>query len=196
MTPATAEDAYSMLLEAVAIDDPVIFCEHKYLYYHCKAEALPTEAMPVGKARIARAGRDLTIVAYSAMVQDSLAAADELAGEGVGDRSGGLAFHQTAGHRYGGGVGGAHGTLVVRRRGLAVGRGDGGGHCAGRDGRFRPAGRAAATAQFQGHPDSLPSQFVDRASADGAEHRRRRAQSVANVKTTKKTKNGVMAVLE
>src|SRR5215510_6652224 len=36
MTPATVEDAYSMLLEAVAIDDPVIFCEHKYLYYHLK----------------------------------------------------------------------------------------------------------------------------------------------------------------
>src|ERR1044072_3334641 len=62
MTPATVEDAYSMLLEAVAIDDPVIFCEHKYLYYHLKAEALPTEALPVGKARIARVGSDLTIV--------------------------------------------------------------------------------------------------------------------------------------
>src|SRR5436305_4028643 len=83
MTPATVEGAYSMLLEAVAIDDPVIFCEHKYLYYHLKAEALPTEAMPVGKARIARAGRDLTIVAYSAMVHEALAVADELAGEGT-----------------------------------------------------------------------------------------------------------------
>ena len=70
-----------MLLEAVAIDDPVIFCEHKRLYYHLKAPALPTEAMPVGKARIARAGRDLTIVAYSAMVHDALAAAEEIAGE-------------------------------------------------------------------------------------------------------------------
>ena len=79
MTPATVEDAYSMLLEAVAIDDPVIFCEHKYLYYHLKAEKLPTEAMPVGKARIARAGRDMTIVAYSAMVHEALAVADELA---------------------------------------------------------------------------------------------------------------------
>lgn len=82
MTPATVEDAYSMLLEAVAIDDPVIFCEHKYLYYHLKAEALPTAAMPVGKARVARAGRDATIVTYSAMVHESLAAADELASEG------------------------------------------------------------------------------------------------------------------
>lgn len=83
MTPATVEDAYSMLLEAVALDDPVIFCEHKLLYYHLKAESLPTEAAPVGKARIARAGRDLTIVAYSAMVHEALAAAEEMALEGV-----------------------------------------------------------------------------------------------------------------
>ena len=82
MTPATVEDAYSMLLEAVAIDDPVIFCEHKYLYYHLKAEKLPTEAMPVGKARIARPGRDMTIVAYSAMVHEALAVAEEISLEG------------------------------------------------------------------------------------------------------------------
>src|SRR5205085_1165358 len=83
MTPATVEDAYSMLLEAVAIDDPVIFCEHKYLYYHLKAEKLPTEAMPTGKARIARPGRDMTIVAYSAMVHEALAVAEELVTEGT-----------------------------------------------------------------------------------------------------------------
>ena len=83
MTPATVEDAYSMLLEAVAIDDPVIFCEHKYLYYHLKADKLPSEAMPVGKARLAREGRDLTIVAYSAMVHEALAVAEELATEGT-----------------------------------------------------------------------------------------------------------------
>jgi pyruvate dehydrogenase E1 component beta subunit/2-oxoisovalerate dehydrogenase E1 component beta subunit len=82
LTPATVEDAYSMLLEAVAIDDPVIFCEHKYLYYHLKAQSLPNEALPVGKARISRAGRDATVVTYSAMVHESLAAADELATEG------------------------------------------------------------------------------------------------------------------
>jgi len=82
MTPATVEDAYSMLLEAVALDDPVIFCEHKLLYYHLKAEALPTEALPTGKARLAREGRDMTIVTYSAMVHEALAVAEELAGEG------------------------------------------------------------------------------------------------------------------
>jgi pyruvate dehydrogenase E1 component beta subunit/2-oxoisovalerate dehydrogenase E1 component beta subunit len=83
MTPATVEDAYSMLLEAVAIDDPVIFCEHKYLYYHLKAESLPTEALPTGKARIARPGRDMTIVAYSAMLHEALAVATDLATEGT-----------------------------------------------------------------------------------------------------------------
>lgn len=83
MTPATVEDAYSMLLEAVAIDDPVIFCEHKFLYNHLKAEKLPTEAMPTGKARIALPGRDMTIVTYSAMVHEALAVAHELATEGI-----------------------------------------------------------------------------------------------------------------
>jgi pyruvate dehydrogenase E1 component beta subunit/2-oxoisovalerate dehydrogenase E1 component beta subunit len=82
MTPATVEDAYAMLLEAVAIDDPVLFCEHKYLYYHLKADSLPAEALPTGKARVARQGRDATIVTYSAMVHEALACADELASEG------------------------------------------------------------------------------------------------------------------
>ena len=83
MTPGTVEDAYSMLLEAVAIDDPVIFCEHKLLYYHLKADRLPTEALPCGKARIAREGRDLTIVTYSAMVHEALVVAEEFATEGT-----------------------------------------------------------------------------------------------------------------
>src|SRR3989454_11574959 len=81
MTPATVEDAYSMLLEAVALDDPVVFCEHKYLYYHLKAEQLPTEAVPTGKARIARPGRDMTLVAYSAMVHEALVVAGEFGSE-------------------------------------------------------------------------------------------------------------------
>jgi len=81
MTPATVEDAYSLLLEAVQIDDPVLFCEHKYLYYHLKAEALPTEALPAGKARIARPGRDATIVTHGAMLHEALAAAEELASD-------------------------------------------------------------------------------------------------------------------
>ena len=83
MTPATVEDAYTMLIDAVAIDDPVIYCEHKYLYYHLKADALPKEALPVGRARIVRPGRDVTIVTNSAMVHEALAVAQQLKGEGI-----------------------------------------------------------------------------------------------------------------
>jgi acetoin:2,6-dichlorophenolindophenol oxidoreductase subunit beta len=82
MTPATVEDAYTMLIEAVAIDDPVIFCEHKYLYYHLKADKLPESGLPAGRARVARAGRDLTIVTYSAVLHECLAVAEQLAREG------------------------------------------------------------------------------------------------------------------
>ncbi len=82
MTPATVEDAYTMLIDAVSIDDPVVYCEHKYLYYHLKAEALPNDKWPIGKARIVRPGRDLTIVSYSAMVHEALAVANELHADG------------------------------------------------------------------------------------------------------------------
>jgi len=82
MTPATVEDAYTMLLEAIALDDPVIFCEHKFLYYHLKAEGLPESALPFNKAKIARPGRDATVVAYGAMLHEALAAAAELLEDG------------------------------------------------------------------------------------------------------------------
>ncbi|MBP7949068.1 MAG: alpha-ketoacid dehydrogenase subunit beta [Verrucomicrobiales bacterium] len=82
LTPATVGDAYSMLLEAVALDDPVIFCEHKFLYYHLKADELPAENLPIGKARIARSGKHVTVVTFSAMLHESLRAADDLARDG------------------------------------------------------------------------------------------------------------------
>jgi acetoin:2,6-dichlorophenolindophenol oxidoreductase subunit beta len=82
LTPATVGDAYSMLLEAIKLDDPVIFCEHKFLYYHLKADELPTESLPIGKARIARSGKHVTLVTYSAMLHESLRAAEELAKDG------------------------------------------------------------------------------------------------------------------
>ena len=79
LTPSTVEDAYSMLLEAIEINDPVIYCEHKFLYYHLKAESITQKNLPVGMARIAKPGRHATVVAYSAMVHESLKAARELA---------------------------------------------------------------------------------------------------------------------
>jgi pyruvate dehydrogenase E1 component beta subunit/2-oxoisovalerate dehydrogenase E1 component beta subunit len=82
MTPATVGDAYWMLLDSVAMDDPVVFCEHKFLYYHLKAEGFGERDLPIGKARIARPGRDATVVTYSAMVHEAIRAADELQQEG------------------------------------------------------------------------------------------------------------------
>ena len=121
--------------------------------------------MPAGKARIARAGRDLTIVAYSAMVQDSLAAAEELAGEGAEIEVVDLRSIKPLDTDTVVASVARTGRLLVRGRSLAVGRGDGGSHCAGGDGRFRVAGRAAATAQCQRHADSVSSQSVGGASA-------------------------------
>jgi acetoin:2,6-dichlorophenolindophenol oxidoreductase subunit beta len=83
MTPATVDDAYTMLLEAIEIDDPVIYCEHKFLYNRLKVDSLTEARLPSHKARVARTGRDLTIVAYSAMVHESLAAADQLQRENI-----------------------------------------------------------------------------------------------------------------
>lgn len=82
LTPATVEDAYWMLLDSVELNDPVIFCEHKFLYYHLKAESLGEKDLPIGRARIARPGRDATVVAYSAMVHDAIRAAEELQQDG------------------------------------------------------------------------------------------------------------------
>lgn len=82
LLPATVEDAYCMLREAIALDDPVIFCEHKLLYYHLKADALPEKTLPIGRARIVLPGLHATVVAASAMVHESLKAAHELAAEG------------------------------------------------------------------------------------------------------------------
>ncbi len=82
MTPATVEDAYSMLLEAIYTDDPVIFCEHKYLYYHLKADSLPKQSLPAESARITRSGRHATVITYSAMIHEALLAADSLHDDG------------------------------------------------------------------------------------------------------------------
>ncbi len=82
MTPATVEDAYWMLLDSVDLNDPVIFCEHKFLYYHLKADSCGDRDLPIGRARIARPGRDATVVTYSAMVHEAIRAADELQQDG------------------------------------------------------------------------------------------------------------------
>jgi len=80
--PATAYDAKGLIKSAVRDNDPVLFFEHKGLYRKIK-EDLPKEeyTVPIGKARVARQGRDLSIITYGAMVWTALEAADKLAAE-------------------------------------------------------------------------------------------------------------------
>jgi len=78
-TPATVADAYYMLKQAVQIPDPVVFLEHKYLYRWLKADTwVEADPLPIGRARIVRPGRHATVVTYSAMVPETLKAAEEL----------------------------------------------------------------------------------------------------------------------
>ena len=82
--PATAYDAKGLIKSAVRDNDPVIFFEHKGLYRRIK-EDLPAGdyTVPIGKAKVVREGRHLTIVTYGAMLWTALEAADELAREGA-----------------------------------------------------------------------------------------------------------------
>jgi 2-oxoisovalerate dehydrogenase E1 component beta subunit len=77
--PATARDAKGLIKAAIRDEDPVLFFEHKYLYRRVK-EDLPDGDLltPIGPARLARQGRDLTIVTWSAMVWKALEAAEHL----------------------------------------------------------------------------------------------------------------------
>lgn len=77
--PATPEDAKGMIVAAIRDPNPVLFFEHKNLYRRIKGE-VPDELyeIPLGKARVARAGSDVTIVTWSAMVHTAMDAAKEL----------------------------------------------------------------------------------------------------------------------
>jgi pyruvate dehydrogenase E1 component beta subunit len=81
--PSTAADAAGLLRAAIAEPNPVVFVENKTLYF--RREAVPNGApeVPLGRARIARRGRDVTVVAVSRLVPEALAAAEELAEEGI-----------------------------------------------------------------------------------------------------------------
>jgi pyruvate/2-oxoglutarate/acetoin dehydrogenase E1 component len=79
--PSTPSDAKSLLKQAIRDDNPVLFLEHKRLL-GLKGE-IEEDPLPFGKARVARSGSDLTIVSVMKGVHDSLAAAEELAGEGI-----------------------------------------------------------------------------------------------------------------
>ena len=80
--PGTPQDNHGLLASALACGDPVVYLEHKELW-SLRGEVDRGLDVPLGRARIARAGRDLTLVTWSRTLQESLKAADELAREGV-----------------------------------------------------------------------------------------------------------------
>ncbi|MBK1830797.1 alpha-ketoacid dehydrogenase subunit beta [Verrucomicrobiaceae bacterium R5-34] len=82
VTPATVADAYSMLIDSIKMDDPVMFCEHKFLYRWLKSNDFEGDHLPIGKARVTRAGKHATVVTYSAMVHEAVRAAEMLQAEG------------------------------------------------------------------------------------------------------------------
>ena len=77
--PSTARDAKGLIKSAVRADDPVLYLEHKWLYRRIK-ESLPEGEVltPIGEARLAREGRDVSIITYGATVWKSLEAAEQL----------------------------------------------------------------------------------------------------------------------
>jgi pyruvate/2-oxoglutarate/acetoin dehydrogenase E1 component len=82
VTPATAADAKGLLISAIRDPNPVCYLEHKGLYRHVKGEVPAGEhTVPIGKARIAREGTELTVVAYGSSVHLAMQAAEELGEE-------------------------------------------------------------------------------------------------------------------
>ncbi|MGY6549128.1 MAG: alpha-ketoacid dehydrogenase subunit beta [Roseinatronobacter sp.] len=81
--PGTVSDAYHLLRAALRQPDPVVFIEHKGLYTLKGTLDVDAPDAPWGQAVSRRAGRDLTIISYSRMLQESLAAAQTLAAHGI-----------------------------------------------------------------------------------------------------------------
>lgn len=80
LTPSNPADAYGLLRAALEQDDPVVICEPKSLYGG-PAAAVDRAAVPIGRARVARSGRDLTLVSWGAAVPRAIEAAELAASE-------------------------------------------------------------------------------------------------------------------
>ena len=84
ISPYDAADAKGLLKAAIRCEDPVVFLENELMYGRSfEVPAVDDYVLPIGKARIVREGRDVTIVSYSIGVGFALEAAEKLAGQGI-----------------------------------------------------------------------------------------------------------------
>jgi len=84
VAPSTAQDAKGLLSAAIRDPNPVVYLEHKHLYRRVKGDVPEGRyEVPLGKARVAREGTDLSVIAYGAMVGVALEATEDLEGASV-----------------------------------------------------------------------------------------------------------------
>jgi pyruvate/2-oxoglutarate/acetoin dehydrogenase E1 component len=84
VAPGTPSDAKGLLTAAIRDPDPVIYLEHKFLYRRLKEDVPEGDhVVPIGKARVAREGKDVSIITYAAMLHVALEAAEVAAKEGI-----------------------------------------------------------------------------------------------------------------
>jgi pyruvate dehydrogenase E1 component beta subunit len=83
VSPGTPEDAKGLLKSAIRSDDPILYIEHATMYQMRGEVREGDYTIPIGKSKIQRPGRDVTIVTYSKMLDTSSKAADQLAREGI-----------------------------------------------------------------------------------------------------------------
>jgi 2-oxoisovalerate dehydrogenase E1 component beta subunit len=84
VAPSTAEDAKGLIAAAIQDPNPVVYMEHKHLYRRIKGDVPEGRfETPIGEARLAREGSDLTIITYGAMVWTALEATEDLEGASV-----------------------------------------------------------------------------------------------------------------
>jgi pyruvate dehydrogenase E1 component beta subunit len=83
VAPSNPADAYGLLLSCIFDDDPCIFVENLPLYFVPGDPPVPGERVPLGKARVARAGSDVTVISYSRTINDVLAVARQFEARNV-----------------------------------------------------------------------------------------------------------------
>jgi 2-oxoisovalerate dehydrogenase E1 component beta subunit len=84
VAPATARDAKGLIKASIRDDNPVVFFEHKLLYRTIKEEVPEDDSIvPIGKAKVVRKGKDISVITYGAMVWTAIEAAETLEKEGL-----------------------------------------------------------------------------------------------------------------